>query len=257
MDRIFKALGDPSRRALLDALKTKDGQTLSELEAQLRLSRFGVMKHLGVLEEAGLITTIKRGRFKHHYLNALPLQEVIDRWIDPLIVKPMAREVIDLKAKLEGKTPMFDGPEQEKPDFVLSTYIKCSQDALWDALRDPNAVQHYHFMAAKAEMRDGKMVMLMDDGTALMSSMVISETPKTRIETTFEPHWDPKATISQVVYTIAPEGDTCRLTIEHYGLKHGPNGVGDGWTRWASGLKTWLETGQDAHFGSRANKTAL
>jgi len=83
MDAIFKALNDPARRALLDSLRAKDGQTLTELEEQLDMSRFGVMKHLKVLEDAHLITTRKSGRFKHHYLNALPLQEVIDHWIEP------------------------------------------------------------------------------------------------------------------------------------------------------------------------------
>ena len=79
MDLIFKALGDPARRALLDSLRQNDGQSLGDLEAQLDMTRFGVMKHLGVLEEAGLITTRREGRFKYHYLNAAPLQEVVDR----------------------------------------------------------------------------------------------------------------------------------------------------------------------------------
>ncbi|MBT8458031.1 MAG: metalloregulator ArsR/SmtB family transcription factor, partial [Alphaproteobacteria bacterium] len=88
MDAIFKALNDPARRDLLDSLRQKNGQSLSELEAQLDMTRFGVMKHLKVLEDASLIVTRKKGRFKYHYLNALPLQEVIDRWIDPFLAKP-------------------------------------------------------------------------------------------------------------------------------------------------------------------------
>ncbi|MCY4335423.1 MAG: helix-turn-helix domain-containing protein [Litoreibacter sp.] len=108
MDAIFKALNDAARRDILDSLRKKDGQTLSELEPQFDMTRFGVMKHLAVLEEAKLITTKKVGRFKHHYLNALPLQEVIDRWIEPLLAKPTARGVLDLKAKLEGAATMTD-----------------------------------------------------------------------------------------------------------------------------------------------------
>lgn len=88
MNTIFKALADPARLTLLDSLKEKDGQTLQELQGQLDMTRFGVMKHLSVLEEAGLIVTRRVGRFKHHYLNALPLQEAIDRWIDPYRVNP-------------------------------------------------------------------------------------------------------------------------------------------------------------------------
>ena len=81
MDAIFKALNDPARRALLDSLREQDGQSLSDLEEVLAMTRFGVMKHLKVLEDANLIVTRKVGRFKYHYLNAVPLQEVIDRWI--------------------------------------------------------------------------------------------------------------------------------------------------------------------------------
>ena len=86
MDALVKALSDPARRTLLDSLRMRDGQTLQDLQTHLDMTRFGVMKHLGVLETAGLITTKKVGRFKHHYLNALTLQQAIDRWIEPLLV---------------------------------------------------------------------------------------------------------------------------------------------------------------------------
>ena len=104
MDAIFKALSDDTRRKLLDMLREKDGQTLSELEGNLGMTRFGVMKHLKVLEAASLVISRKQGRFKYHYLNVVPLQEVIDRWIEPLTQKPLARATLDLKAKLEGKS---------------------------------------------------------------------------------------------------------------------------------------------------------
>ena len=103
METIFKALNDPARRALLDSLRAKDGQTLTELEEQLDMSRFGVMKHLKVLEDGHLVTTRKVGRFKHHYLNALPLQEMVDRWINPFL-QPQTRALAALKSELE--TPM-------------------------------------------------------------------------------------------------------------------------------------------------------
>ena len=108
MDAIFKALADDTRRQLLDILHERDGQTLGELEtsvakAGFEMTRFGVMKHLKVLEAASLVVTRKQGRFKYHYFNAVPLQEVIDRWIEPLTQKPMARVALDLKARLEGQ----------------------------------------------------------------------------------------------------------------------------------------------------------
>jgi DNA-binding transcriptional ArsR family regulator len=83
VDAVFKALSDPTRRALLDALRDRAGLTLTELEQGLGMTRFGVMKHLKVLEAASLVVTRKDGRFKRHYLNAAPIQEVADRWIAP------------------------------------------------------------------------------------------------------------------------------------------------------------------------------
>ena len=147
MDSVFKALADPSRRDLLDALRRQDGQTLSQLDAALPMSRFGVAKHLKVLEEAGLVTRVKRGRFTHHYLNALPLAEVLGRWIEPYRVAPAIGGMLDLKARLEGRM-------DTKPDYVLRTYIRCSQDALWDALTDADAASNYHPFTPDA-VRDG------------------------------------------------------------------------------------------------------
>ncbi|MGI9363937.1 MAG: metalloregulator ArsR/SmtB family transcription factor [Rhizobiaceae bacterium] len=108
MDAIFKALADDTRRLILDVLRKRDGLTLGELEdaladAGVEMTRFGVMKHLKVLESASLVLSRKQGRFKYHHLNVVPLQEVIDRWIEPLTQKPLARATLDLKIKLEGK----------------------------------------------------------------------------------------------------------------------------------------------------------
>jgi DNA-binding transcriptional ArsR family regulator len=105
MDVVFRALADPSRRLLLDALYDEDGQTLVALCAALpTLTRFGVMKHLGVLEEAGLVTTRKVGREKHHYLNPVPIRQVHDRWISKY-AEPWVRGLIDLKDGIEAQTP--------------------------------------------------------------------------------------------------------------------------------------------------------
>ena len=108
MDAIFKALAGRHKRLILDVLRDQDGQTLGALEESLakkgvEMTRFGVMKHLKVLESVSLVISRKQGRFKYHYLNVVPLQEVIDRWIEPLTQKPLARATLDLKAKLEGK----------------------------------------------------------------------------------------------------------------------------------------------------------
>ena len=99
-DLVFKALADPTRRLLLDRLFERDGRTLTELESQLEMTRFGVMKHLKVLEQAGLVVSRKQGREKLHFLNPVPIRQIHDRWID----KYREREVsalLDLKTTLE------------------------------------------------------------------------------------------------------------------------------------------------------------
>jgi DNA-binding transcriptional ArsR family regulator len=101
MDEVFKALADPSRRELLDRLFERDGQTLSALEEPLPMSRFGVMKHLKVLEEAGLITTQRRGREKLHYLNPVPIRLIHDRWVSKY-AQPWASALSELKQDLEN-----------------------------------------------------------------------------------------------------------------------------------------------------------
>ncbi|MFL5961489.1 MAG: ArsR/SmtB family transcription factor [Gaiellaceae bacterium] len=99
-DAVFKALGDPSRRLLLDLLFERDGRTLTELDAELEMTRFGVMKHLKVLEEAGLVVAQKRGREKLHFLNPVPIRQIHDRWIDKYTERRVSA-LLDLKNELE------------------------------------------------------------------------------------------------------------------------------------------------------------
>lgn len=254
MDAIFKALNDPARRAILDSLRAKDGQTLTELEALLPMTRFGVMKHLAVLEAAGLVVPRRTGRFKHHYLNALPLQEALDRWIEPFRQKPAARALITLKSNLERDAAM---PDTTKPDFLMQTFIRTTPDRLWAALTDPEAAASFHFIATSARGRliapGDRMEYFGPDGRLLVAHEVTAITPVTRLELTFEPHWaGPGVPASRCVYTIAAEGDACRLTVEHWGIPPGQEGIADGWARMVSGLKTWLETGRTARFSASA-----
>ncbi len=244
MDLIFKALNDPARRALLDALRAKDGQSLQELEQILDMTRFGVMKHLKVLEAANLIVPRKVGRFKYHYLNAMPLQEVIDRWVEPLLARPAARSLSTLKSRLEN-------PMSNKPDFVMQTFIKCSQDALWDALTDTDAHKEFVYVAHDARRENNSIIYYNDAGDQLLVCTETKLTPKTRIDSTFEPHWagpDVAIEASQFAYIIEPQGDVCKLTLEHYNIPAGQEGFGDGWARTISSLKTWLETGTGMSF---------
>jgi DNA-binding transcriptional ArsR family regulator/uncharacterized protein YndB with AHSA1/START domain len=241
MDMIFKALADPARRTLLDALRQRDGQTLQELTELLDMTRFGVMKHLAVLEEAGLVIPHKKGRFKHHYLNALPLQQTIDRWIEPMRAKPAARAVLDFKSNLERRHAV------SKPDFMMQTFIRCTQDALWDALSDPESMAAYHFMCDRVQgqaVEGGELNWILPDGNKMLTQRPTKVVPKTRIEATFEPHFfGPDAPGSHMAFLIEAQGDVCKLTIEHYDIPTGHEGVAEGWARLAASLKSWLETG--------------
>ena len=100
VDEVFKALADPTRRALLDELYEEDGQTLSALEGRLPMTRFGVMKHLRVLEDAGLVVTKRRGREKLHFLNVVPIRLIHDRWVSKY-AEPWAAALTGLKTSLE------------------------------------------------------------------------------------------------------------------------------------------------------------
>src|ERR1043165_4186251 len=135
MDDVFRALADPTRRSLLDELFKEDGQTLTALEGRLPMSRFGVMKHLKVLEEAGLVVTKKRGREKLHFLNPVPIRLVHDRWVSKY-AEPWAAALSGLKTELEK--PM---------EKVFEIYIKTTPERLWQAITDPDLRRKYNFGA--------------------------------------------------------------------------------------------------------------
>src|ERR671939_750535 len=145
MDEVFRALADPTRRSLLDELFREDGQTLGALERRLPMTRFGVMKHLKVLEEAGLVVTRRRGREKLHYLNPVPIRLVHDRWVSKY-AEPWAATLTGLKRDLEEDT-------MEK---VFEIYIKTTPDRLWEAITDPELRRKYSFgVEVRSDWSDG------------------------------------------------------------------------------------------------------
>src|SRR5271168_472504 len=125
MDDVFRALADPTRRGLLDELFKQDGQTLSMLEGRLPTTRFGVMKHLKVLEEAGLVVTRRRGREKLHFLNPVPIRLIHDRWVSKY-AEPWVAGLSEIKERLES--PM---------EKVYEIFIKTTPERLWEAITDP------------------------------------------------------------------------------------------------------------------------
>ena len=135
MEPVFRALADPTRRALLDALVERDGQTLVALTAPHDMTRIAVAKHLRLLENAGLVVTRRRGREKLHYLNAVPIRLLHDRWVSKYTA-PWAAGLAGLKTELE--VPM---------EKVFEIYIRTTADRLWEAITDPTIGAKYHFGA--------------------------------------------------------------------------------------------------------------
>ena len=241
MDAVFKALSDPTRRQLLDTLRDRGGLTLTELEQGLGMTRFGVMKHLRVLEEANLVVTRREGRFKYHYLNALPIQEVADRWMAPY-AKPLARFALNLKNALESTPPMAD-----KPDFVVSTYIRTTPDRLWEALTNPEVTRHFYYGGrVQAELEVGGRFDYLDPkGEINLRGEVLEIDPPRRLVTTFKASWAaPDGEVTRVMYEIEPMGEVCKFTMTHFDYEKSKAGVEAGWPIIISGLKTWLETGR-------------
>ena len=136
----------------------------------------------------------------------------------------------------------------EKPDFVHQTFIRCSQDALWDALTKADQIAAHHFACNDATGDAAVGVpskTLGSDGSTMLTQTTLVLDPKSRIEQTFEPNWPGvDKTPSRVVFLIEAEGDHCKLTVEHYELPEEEQGVREGWARFSASLKSWIETGE-------------
>lgn len=248
---VFKALGDASRRQLLDLLFLKDGRSLSELEEHLPMTRFGVMKHLKVLERAGLIATRKSGRETLHFLNAVPIQMVYDRWVSKYS-KGWARSLTELKYELEA-IEMAEAKTAETTKHVFEVYIKTTAEKLWQALTDGTMTEKYYYgTRAESDWKNGSLYKYIGaDGGVLVDGMVVESDPPRRLVTTFNPHWNPDDDgvypESRVTFEIVPTGGVCKLTLVHEDLAAGnpmTDGIFSGWSEILSGLKTLLETGE-------------
>ena len=241
MDAVFKALADPTRRKLLDRLYEEDGQTLSALERRLPMTRIGVMKHLRVLEEAGLIKTKRRGREKLHFLNPVPIRLVHDRWVSKY-AEPWAATLTGLKRKLE---------EEEQMEKVFEIYIKTTPERLWEAITDPALRSQYSFgVRTESDWTAGSAYEAVHPGAGfkIAEGENLEVDPPRRLVQSFTALWsdDVKAAgTSRVTWDIEPVGDSCRLTVTHDQLREGAHDeIYGGWPQILSGLKTLLETGE-------------
>jgi uncharacterized protein YndB with AHSA1/START domain len=240
VDDVFKALADPTRRGLLDELFREDGQTLSQLEQRLPMTRFGVMKHLRVLEEAGLLVSKRRGREKLHFLNPVPIRLVHDRWVSKY-TEPWAAALVGLKS----------GIEDVQMEKVFEIYIKTTPERLSEAITDPEQRARYTFgVAAVTDWSPGSSYEArhLASGAVIMEGENLEVEPPRRLVQSFTAKWSEAVEAegtSRVTWEIEPVGDSCRLLVTHDQLREGANDeLYGGWPMILSGLKTLLETGE-------------
>jgi uncharacterized protein YndB with AHSA1/START domain len=235
---VYRAIADPTRRELMDELFRHDGQTLGELEGRFEMSRFGVMKHLKVLEEARLVVTRRRGRQKLHFLNPVPIRLVYERWVSKY-AEPWAATLTDLKSELEST--------MEK---VYEIYIRTTPERCWEAITTSAIRGKYTFgndftedftPGARYEMTNPKAGLLAE-------GEILEVDPPRRLVQSMHAVWGEDVAaegFSRVTWEIEQVGDSCRVLVTHDQLREAANDqIYGGWPMILSGLKTWLETGQ-------------
>ena len=270
MDAVFRALSDPARRQLLDRLNERNGLSLHELSGGMGMTRQSVSKHLDVLEAADLVTTLRRGREKLHFLNAGPINDIADRWIRSYD-RARAEALSDLKRALEATKPMT--PTNDATTFVYSTYIQATPERVWQGLTDPEFTRRYWRhptaggVAMASDWTKGSTYDVGYDEAGLVvrdpEQVVLESDPYRRLAYTwhtFSPEWaalhgiaeetaaswraEPR---SKVAFDIEETGPgVVKLTVVHDGFGQGSEvlrAVSSGWPAVLASLKTLLETG--------------
>ncbi len=252
---VFKALADPSRRHLLDRLNARNGQSLRELSDGLDMARQSVSKHLAILEAANLLTTIRQGREKLHYLNAAPINEIAERWINRYD-RERVRALSDLKRALEESS-------MDKPQFVYTTYIRTTPERLWQALTQPSFTRRWWQTTFETDWAVGSTMTWDNNGIIIADpeQIVLESDPYRRLAYTwhtFVPELKDRlgdevfAKLanegrSRVAFDLEPVGEMVKLTVVHDGFDPGSTAatmVRNGWPVFLSSLKTLLETGE-------------
>jgi uncharacterized protein YndB with AHSA1/START domain/DNA-binding transcriptional ArsR family regulator len=240
VDLVFKALSDPTRRYLLDLLHEQNGQTLGELCERVDMTRQSATQHLGVLEAANLVSVVRRGREKLHYLNPVPLHEIQERWIDKF-ERPRLRTLSALKRRAEEDM-------SDKPTYVYVTYIESTPEKVWNALTDADLTAQYWGHRNISDWQVGSTwEHQRTDGSQIADVIgtVIESSRPTRLVTTWAaPGAEPVTGPSQVTFDIEPYGAIVRLTVTHENLADEEHAdVAGGWPAVFSNLKSLLETG--------------
>lgn len=260
MDDVFRALADPGRRHLLDSLRARNGQTLTELCGELSMARQSVSKHLAVLEAAQLVVTTRRGREKLHYLNAAPINAVADRWISRYD-RPRAQALADLTTALEDTVTSTT----TTTDFVYVSYIATTPEKLFRALVEPEFTRRYWGVALESDWAVGAPVTWTEGGNRIAhpEQRVVAYDPPRRLAYTwhtFTPEWGESSGMgsefaeraaaeprSTVTFDVEEAGSSVKLTVTHSGFPEDSivrSACSQGWPALLSSLKTLLETGR-------------
>jgi DNA-binding transcriptional ArsR family regulator/uncharacterized protein YndB with AHSA1/START domain len=255
---VFKALADPTRRAILDSLFERGGQSVGEIEREFAMTRFGVMKHLRVLEAAGLVVTHKVGRSKLHYLNAVPIRELHDRWIHKFAAGASAA-LIGLKADVEKgaamtatETAATEAAPGTKPSHVFAIFIRATPEQVWAALTSSDFTLKYYFTSTvDSEFRAGTPIVYSIGGEPAIVGEVIESNPPEKLVCTFDARWDDDVRPdppSRITWLLEPAGpDVTKVTVVHDGFESETatyTQIAGGMPFILSGLKTLLETGE-------------
>jgi uncharacterized protein YndB with AHSA1/START domain/DNA-binding transcriptional ArsR family regulator len=241
MDKVFKALSDPTRRYVLDSLHMHNGQTLNELCSQLDMARQSATQHLGVLEAANLISTVWRGREKLHYLNPVPLHQIHERWIEKF-ERPRLTTLSNVKRRAEERYM------NDKPAFVYVTYIQSTPEEVWHALTDADLTAEYWGHSNISDWQQGSQwEHRRTDGSGIVdvTGRVLEAVPPQRLVITFEEPSESSAQPTKVTFNIEPYHEIVRLIVTHEGLpdEDALHAASLGWSAVLANLKSLLETG--------------
>lgn len=244
-DRVFRALGDPTRRRLLDRLRVRDGQTLSQLCSHVDMARQSATQHLDVLVEANLVIVVRRGRERLHYLNPVPIHDIQTRWISHFDTPRLhALDLITTQAEESAMTDHSD----PVPSYVYVTYIHASSEQVWQALTDADLTARYWGHANVSDWQPGSRWehrRADDSGVVDVDGTVIESEPPTRLVITFGEPGEAADVQSLVTFLVEPHHDIVRLTVTHERLadENARGEIARGWPAVLANLKSLLETG--------------
>ncbi|MCW0215155.1 MAG: metalloregulator ArsR/SmtB family transcription factor [Pseudonocardia sp.] len=254
MDPVFKALADPTRRLMLDRLREQDGQTLRELCGRLDMTRQSVTQHLDLLRQADLVTVVRRGRERLHYLNTVPIHQIEERWISGfdrprLDALSAIRRQAEEYAMTDATTTATRTTTATVPTYVYVTYIRASAEQVWRALTDADLTARYwgHANVSDWEPGSGWEHRRVDGSDAVdVVGTVLAAEPPARLVVTFEDSPDAQREPSVVTFLIEPHEDIVRLTVTHENLPDEAmlGGISRGWPAVLANLKSLLETGE-------------